>query len=206
MATTEKQTLLDGSVLELTNIPIQPGADVPHNKPLRLPEIRQRTPEARGTLLSLAYDLFVVNWQKVRFGPCIEGAVFELELTSEPEDFAVLDGYLTVVLPPGPQHFHLCIGPTRGLHPHTTPPELSRVRQCSRAAFFRTLSDGCTPGSWGLRLWNGAGEQMLSVFLPSPYLDDRLKPVRTPDWSRLGLWNDLRARYLGERVETATES
>ena len=51
---------------------------------------------------------------------------------------------------------------------------------------------------WGILLWNGAEEQMITLYLPSPFLDDRLKPMREPDWSRLALWNQLRARYLGE--------
>lgn len=201
---TERLSHLDGSTIEYTDIPIVAGTlPIAFNKPLRLPAIRERTYEERGTLLSLAYDLFVRNWNRVRFGPCIEGAVFELELPSEPEDFAMLDGYLTIDLPPGPAHFHLCIGATEGLHKERkTPPELSRQRLCSRAAFFRTLSPGsCTPGSWGVRLWNGDGQQMLSVFLPSPFLDDRLKPQREPDWSRLALWHELRQRYLGESAD-----
>lgn len=197
---TEILAHLDGSQLELTDIPIHAGtAAVPANKPLRLAQIEEMTAAERGTLLSLCHDLFVARWRDVRFGTCIEGAVFELELTARPDVFSVLDGYLTVVFPPGPAHFHLCIGATGGLGTHATPAALAAQRLCSRAAFTRSLSAGaCTPGSWGVRLWNGSGEQMLSIFLPSPFLDDRLKPQREPDWSRLALWNELRARYLGE--------
>ena len=32
-----------------------------------------------------------------------------------------------------------------------------------RAAFFRTDGGTCVPGAWGLRLWNGRGEQMVTV-------------------------------------------
>jgi hypothetical protein len=197
---TEVVPHLDGSQLELTDIPIHAGTrDVPANKPLRLPQIEAMSAAERGTLLSLCYDLFVVQWRDVRWGPCIEGAVFELELTARPDVFSVLDGYLTIVFPPGPAHFHLCIGPTRGVGTSPTPEALAAHRLCHRVAFMRRLSAGaCTPGAWGLRFWNGLGEQMLSVFLPSPFLDDQLKPRREPDWSRLALWNDLRVRYLGE--------
>ena len=204
---TERLPHLDGSTMEYTDIPIHAGTlEVPFNKPLRLAAIAERTLEERGTLLSLTHDLFVRNWSAIRFGPCIEGCVFELELPSQPEVFSVLDGYLTVEFPPGPAHFHICIGPTEGLgkgdHGGKTPPALAKKRQCGRAAFFRTLAAGsCTPGSWGIRMWNGDGEQMLSFFLPSPYLDDRLKRLREPDWSRLALWHELRQRYLGERPE-----
>jgi hypothetical protein len=204
---TERIAALDGSTLEYTDIPIHAGTlDIPFDKPFRLPAIREHSHEELGTLLSLTYDLFVTNWQRVRFGPCIEGAVFELELEKEPEIFAMLDGYLTVHLSPGPAHMHLCIGPTEGLgkgsHGGKTPPALAQKRRCSRAAFFTITSAGsCTPGSWGVRLWNGEGLQMITFFLPSPHLNDELKPQRQPDWSRLDLWFALRRRYLGERAE-----
>lgn len=200
IAPTEVVRHLDGSQLELTDLPICAAtAEVPANKPLRLAQIEAMSAAERGTLLSLCHDLFVTWWRGVTFGPCIEGAVFELQLTAPPETFSVLDGYLTVVFPPGPSHFHLCIGPTRGLGARATPEALAAQRRCSRVAFTRSLSSTtCTPGSWGLRFWNGAGEQMLSVFLPSPFLDDRQRPQRDPDWSRLQLWDELRARYLGE--------
>jgi hypothetical protein len=199
IAPTEIVPQLDGSQLELTDLPIHAGtAEFAANKPLRLARIEELSVAERGTLLALCHDLFVERWRDVRFGPCIEGCVFELELTARPDVFSLLDGYLTIVFPPGPAHFHLCIAPTRGLGA-PTPEALAAQRLCSRVAFTRTLSAGaCTPGSWGLRFWNGAGEQMLSAFLPSPFLDDRLKPVREPDWSRLAAWNELRARYLGE--------
>jgi hypothetical protein len=101
---------------------------------------------------------------------------------------------------------HLCIGPTEGLgkgsHGGKTPPELAQKRRCSRAAFFTITSEGSgSPSSWGVRLWNGEGLQMITCFLPSPHLNDELKPQRQPDWSRLDLWLALRRRYLGERAE-----
>jgi hypothetical protein len=190
-----------GGHTELYDIPIRPGTlDHPSHKVLRLKQMQGRTIEELGTLLSLLRDLFVDHWREIRFGPCIEGAVFELELASQPDAFSLLDGYLTVTLPPGPAHFHLCIGATRGLGKSRTPPSLARQRECARAAFVRTLSaTDCTPGSWAVRLWNGAGEQMVTVFLPSPFLDDRLRRIPA-DFGRLALWNELRARYLGERV------
>jgi hypothetical protein len=198
---TEIVAELDGGHTELYDIPIRPGTLAhPPGKILRLAKMRDRTCEELGTLLSLCKDLFVDHFRRIRFGPCIQGAVFELELASEPEAFSLLDGYLTVTLPPGPAHFHLCIGETRGLGRDRTPDALAQQRQCRRAAFVRTLrASDCTPGSWAVRLWNGAGEQMVTVFLPSPFLDDALRRIPA-DYARLSLWNDLRARYLGERV------
>jgi hypothetical protein len=65
----------------------------------------------------------------------------------------------------------------------------------ARAAFFRTEGGSCAPGSWGLRLWNGRGEQMVSVFFPNPHFDDEWKRLREPRWEKTALWEDLRARY-----------
>ena len=188
-----------GGQTEYYDLPLSPPAwAFPNGKVLRLEAMEGRTSEELGVLLSVLKDLFVDHWDKIRFGPCIEGAVYELELREQPTQFSLLDGYLTVVFPPGPAHFHLCVGTHRGLGKNRTPEALAKVRQCARASLYRSVDrTTCTPGSWGLRLWNGAGEQMLTVFLPSPYLDDNLKRIN-PDWSRLSLWNSLRAKYLGE--------
>lgn len=52
--------------------------------------------------------------------------------------------------------------------------------------------------SWGLQLFNGAGEQQITVLLPNPFLDAETdKVLKEPDWSRLALWDKLRARWFG---------
>lgn len=191
---------LDGSLLELYELDIRPPRlDFPSGKVLRQGAMAGKTPEELGTLLSLFKLIFVDHYRGIRFGPCIEGAVFELELREPPSTFSLLDGYLTVVIPPGPAHFHVCIGEHRGLGKFLTPEALARIRPCRRAVLYRSFSPGsCAAISWGLRFWNGAGEQQLTVFLPSPFLDDDSRPCK-PDWSRLELWNTLRRIYLGER-------
>ncbi|HEX5659548.1 MAG TPA: hypothetical protein VFX59_20270 [Polyangiales bacterium] len=191
----------DGSFTEYTDIPIVPAdLGVAHNKVLRLAQIAELPRERRGTMLSLVYDLFVDNWQQIVFGPCIQGAVFELQLGAKPEQLSYLDGYLTVHLEPGPAHMHLCIGPHQGLK-NETPDELARIRPCKRATFVRSFSESCLPGSWQLQLFNGADEQMITFFLPSPWWDrEKEKRLKQPNWEHLNLWNDLRARYLGEQV------
>ena len=45
------------------------------------------------------------------------------------------------------------------------------------------------------RLWNGHGEQMITVFFPNPWLDETAARLREPRWERTALWEDLRARY-----------
>jgi hypothetical protein len=108
----------------------------------------------------------------------------------------MLDGYLTVAF--GTSHFHLCIGPTRGPHHAPTPPALARHRQTARAELYRRLDHAGAPASWGLRLFNGAGEQQLTILLPNPFLSpDGDEILQEPDWSRLALWDELRARWTG---------
>jgi len=47
-------------------------------------------------------------------------------------------------------------------------------------------------------MWNGRGEQMLTVFFPNPWLDpERQRYVAEPDWSRLEPWMQLRKRFAG---------
>ncbi len=53
-------------------------------------------------------------------------------------------------------------------------------------------------------MWNGAQEQMLTIFFPNPYLSERMKPQK-PDWSRLALWNAMRCRYLPEAAAWSPE-
>ncbi|HTT74909.1 MAG TPA: hypothetical protein VMF50_02920 [Candidatus Binataceae bacterium] len=137
--------------------------------------------------------LFEEHWRDVVVGPCIEGSVFEVRFT-EPPKLTMLDGYLTVNL--GPWHFHLCIAEHKG----NRSPELARKRQVARVALFETRGQRCGGGrSWGVRMWNGFGEQMTTVFLPNPRLSDEMKPLREPNWERLKLWYDLRFRFLGEQ-------
>ena len=54
------------------------------------------------------------------------------------------------------------------------------------------------PTSWGLRLWNGYGEQQATIVFPNPFLSaDSTKVLREPDWWRLALWDEVRLRYVG---------
>ncbi len=152
-----------------------------------------------ATLRRLVQELFGTHWRRVVVGPCIEGAVFEVCFEKAP-DIRYSDGYLTVDL--GPWHFHLCLGEHKG----STSDELRRMRPVARAAFFERRGKGCGGGrSWGLRLWNGYGEQMTTVFLPNPRVSDDQKLLSTPDWSRLGVYYRLREQFLGEPVPADLE-
>ena len=147
---------------------------------------------AAELLEPLLRELFERHWAAVVFGFCIQGAVFELQAAEAPR-VSLLDGYLTADLARG--HLHLCIGEHRGPPANPTPPEIAAWRRVGRAAWYRALNHERAPVSWGLRLWNGRGEQMLTVFLPNPYYDTSMRRQR-PDWDKLALWNELRARYL----------
>ncbi len=157
--------------------------------------------EEAGTATRLCLDLLIDYWNEVAFGPCVEGAVFELKQKRRPVRISMLDGYLTIFFGnTGETHFHLCTDVHRGLGKQAVHPEVAHRRQCARIAFYREFGPKqCSPGSWGIRMWNGNDMQMCSFFLPSPFLDDRQKPQK-PDWSRLELWNELRRRYLKETV------
>jgi hypothetical protein len=167
---------LDGSVTEFSYF--EPSAD------------------AMDRLVKL---LFEEHWREITVGPCIEGAVFEVKFSEAPK-LSMLDGYLTVNL--GPWHFHLCIAEHKG----TRSPELVHKRRVARVALFETRGHRCGGGrSWGVRMWNGFGEQMTTVFLPNPRLSDELRPLPEPNWERLRLWYELRQQFLGEIAPTNIE-
>jgi nitrile hydratase accessory protein len=157
------------------------------------------------SLLVLLRDLFENWWQQIRFGPIIQGAVYELRAPGPPRSMKVLDGYLTVDF--ASWHLHLCIGDHRGAPGSEVEPEVARRRRCQRAELYRLMHDE-GPVSWGLRMFNGDDEQMITVLLPNPFLDDDQVELSTPDWHRLKCWDDLRERFLGlppdARDRTAT--
>lgn len=156
-------------------------------------------PPNESTLRDLAQELFGTHWRSVVVGPCIEGAVFEVAFHAPP-DIRYSDGYLTVDL--GHWHFHLCIGPHKG----SASEELRQKRPVAKVAFFERRGKGCAGGrSWGLKMWNGYGEQMTTVFLPNPRLTDDQQRLREPDWSRLDTYYRLRERFLGEPMPADLE-
>ncbi len=153
-------------------------------------------------LLGILKDVFEEHWDQVIFGPCIEGAVFEGRFAGPPR-LSLLDGYATVQVQGSESwHFHLCIGPHRGSAGLPTPPALAAWRRCARAAFFMNRDGAGRPSAWGFRMWNGRSEQMLTVFFANPWIDpSRQCYVDTPDWSRLELWMELRAKWAAVPAE-----
>lgn len=156
-------------------------------------------PTDEAFLLRLLDDLFGNHWHQIVFGTLIQGAVFEIRVPAAPNRIRCHDGYLTVDF--GLWHFHVCIGHTGGTRRNPTDTALAHHRRTGRAELYRALSPEGTPRSWGLRLFNGAGENQLTVFFPNPLLGDNDKILKTPDFSRLTLWDDIRNRYLGLRSD-----
>lgn len=153
-------------------------------------------PTDPASLEELIRDLFENHWREIVFGTLIEGAAWEMRADAPPTRIGVLDGYITVAF--GVPHFHICIGDTKGMRNNPTPPEVAQRRRTARAELYRRMRRSCVPMSWGLRLYNGVGEQQMTVFLPNPFLDrDTDSFLKEPDWSRLALWDKLRARWFG---------
>ena len=144
-------------------------------------------------LLAILTELFERSWASICFGILIEGSVFELRASRQPR-LGVLDGYVTIDL--GASHLHLCIGEHRGTAHRPVSEERARRRRCAHAELQRLWVDGA-PRSWMFRMYNGDGDQQLTVLLPNPFLDDDQRPLDEPDWSRLDLWDRLRRDHLG---------
>ena len=146
-------------------------------------------PVTGDTVERLLTEVFREHWGEISAGPVIEGAAYEIRFARAPT-VSMLDGYLTVDT--GTWHFHLCVNEHRGAPTRAQ----AQVRRVARAAFFRTDGGVCVPGAWGLRLWNGRGEQMITVYFPNPWLDDAgERRADQPRWDRTVLWEGLRRRY-----------
>jgi hypothetical protein len=146
-------------------------------------------------LLGLITDIFQQYWDRVHFGTCVQGGVWEIAIDEAPQSIGMLDGYVTVDF--GRWHCHLCIGEHKGTKGNPVAPELARRRRTSRAEFYRQLKQDGTPNSWGFRMFNGRDEVQMTVFFPNPYLSRDQKIRREPDWNALEMWDDLRRRYAG---------
>jgi hypothetical protein len=153
-------------------------------------------PTDPATLERFMREVFEQHWDGVTVGPILQGAAYELQYSKAPK-VSLSAGYLTVDT--GEYHFHLYIGEAPGSASKSVHPELARQRQVSRAAFFRELREGgkgCLPGSWGFRMWNGNGEQMITIFFPNPFFDKQ-SMLKEPKWENLALWERLRTQYAG---------
>jgi len=151
-------------------------------------------PTDASTLERLMREIFEQHWDDITAGPIVPGAAYELMYSKAPK-VTLSAGYLTVDT--GEYHFHLYLGEPESKAAAATNPELARQRKISRAVFFsetREGGKGCLPGSWGFRMWNGLGEQMITIYFPNPYFDKQ-GMIKEPQWERLQLWEHMRAQY-----------
>lgn len=155
----------------------------------------------------LLNSLFQDHWQEVGVGHVVDGSVLELELNQPPKIVRLYDGYLTVVTESW--HLHLCLEESLGGPTCQTPLELRQKRLISRAAFYRRFNPKKQARSWGIQFWNGAGERMMNLFLPNPFVGDQedLLPENKPNLDKLKLYETLRQIYvLGEEDIPYTEN
>ena len=145
-------------------------------------------PVDQDTLLDLFRDCFQ-EWEHINIGPLIQGAAWEIRPPREPKIY-MYDGYATVNFEDW--HFHICIGEHK-----QASPELQQIRPTAKAEIYRELNDDNAGNMWAIRLFNGLGEQQMTIILPSPFLSDEQRALPEPDWSRLALWDRLRKKYLG---------
>lgn len=152
-------------------------------------------PTDQALLFALLSDAFEVWWRDIVFGSLVQGAVFEIRAPNAPRKVSLFDGYLTVDF--GAWHFHVCIGHHAGPPRNPAPEALARLRRTGRAEMYRVLNGDGSPRSWGLRLFNGGGDQQMTLFFPNPFLGEDDRILAEPDWSRLSMWDAFRQRYLG---------
>ena len=92
-------------------------------------------PTDEASLEQLLRDLFEQHWNKITFGPLIQGAAWEIRAPHPPTHIGMLDGYLTVAF--GVSHFHLCIGPHKGPPIDPASEALAHHRRTARAELYR---------------------------------------------------------------------
>jgi (2Fe-2S) ferredoxin len=153
-------------------------------------------PATFDVLGPMLHYLFTEHWQDLGVGHVVDGSVLELEFTAPPTACWMYDGYLTVISEGW--HLHLCIGENQGGPTAINSPSIRHIRRVSRAALYRQLDAEGKPQSWGIQFWNGAGEKMMSIFLPNPFLGEGedFLPEYNPDLSKLAAYENLRQIYV----------
>ena len=144
-------------------------------------------PTDQETLLAILKDS-VEEWDQIRIGLLIPGAIWEIRPPCEPS-ITLSNGYATVDF--REWHIHICIG-----EKHAIPQELCSLRRTARVELYRRLTREDRPVSWGLRFLNGAGNHQISFMLPSPLPSDDQQIAGPLDWSHLALWDRVRQKYL----------
>lgn len=155
-------------------------------------------------LSGLLIDIFERYWDRIVFGPAVDGAAYEWTCPCAPDRVEIDGEFLTIGFN-GP-HFHLCIGGGAESGGDTVRERRMRELRPGSACIYRALDASGAPNSWGFEMRNAAGVSMLSIYFPNPFVlsGDRLSTQ--PDWSRLEVWRDIARRYLGREAEDFDES
>ena len=148
------------------------------------------------TIERLMLEVFRDHWAEIFAGPIIEGAAYEIRFTAPPTCRCSM-----AISPSTP-------APGTSISASTTTGARRRPSRPGCAAWDGPRSSTPTaapvcPARWGLRLWNGRGEQMVTVFFPNPWLDEAGERVREARWDRTALWETLRRRYAARRMRAA---
>jgi (2Fe-2S) ferredoxin len=154
----------------------------------------------------LLHWLFHDHWQGVGLGHMVDGSVLELEFNQAPKIIRLYDGYLTVVTEGW--HMHLCLEENLGGPENRTDPKLRQARLVSRGSLYRRLNQRGEARSWGIQFWNGAGERMMNLFLPNPFVtdDEDLLPEHKPDRDKLKLYKQVREIFVLGNADIPYES
>lgn len=152
-------------------------------------------PTDEASLEALYRDLFGNHWDKLTFGPMLQGGAYELKCPGEPQKITASGGYLTVHWGRG-GHFHLCIGESQA-----ATPEQAKERMPRKVELVRGMDKEGHPVTWSLQVENGRGESTLAIYFPNPFITDEDTLADEPDWSRLALWHHVLQTYAGDRPD-----
>ena len=104
-------------------------------------------PVETESLERLLTDIYSNYWDRIHFGTCVQGGVWEVKAPNAPKKIGLYDGYLTVDF--GAWHFHICIGDNSGTRRNPTSAALAARRRTAAAQLYRKLRDDGRPGSLG---------------------------------------------------------
>lgn len=142
-----------------------------------------------GVALSLYLDLFLKYWDKMNFGQCIPGAIFELSLPAKPQNITYRDGFLIIYLPNSAGHLHLAVNELTSASNFEIE---KRVDLCKKIAFFKGFTaQSKSATDYGIRFWNGKNNQILNVFFGN---DDEEGNFQVTDLHK-EIWHNLKEKY-----------
>lgn len=162
-------------------------------------------PNTPSALADFLTDVFTRYWDRVVFGPVMDGAAYEWTCPCSPDRIERDGEFLTIGF--GDPHFHLCIGTDTPATEKDSEFE-ARMRQLRPASvsIYRSLDSRGAPNSWGFQIHNSNEQCVLTIYFPNPFVLSGDRLASEPDWSRLDVWRDISKRYLGREPESFDET